>query len=85
MSVVLLVPVNPKRLKVVSTDTSVSVLFVVLRREQIILLLFLRQQLNFDILNVAVIYEGESNENLKYFFKYNLLCRSGTKLYHFST
>jgi len=30
-------------------------------------------------------YEGESNENLKYFFKYYLLCRSGTKLYHFST
>jgi len=31
------------------------------------------------------IYEGESNEKLKYFFKYYLLCRSGTKLYHFST
>ena len=31
------------------------------------------------------VYEGESNENLKYFLKYYLLCRSCTKLYHFKT
>ena len=30
-------------------------------------------------------YKSESNENIKYLFKYYLLCRSGTKLYHFST
>ena len=29
-------------------------------------------------------YKGDSNENLKNFLKYYLLCRSGTKLYHFS-
>jgi hypothetical protein len=31
------------------------------------------------------IYEGESNENSKNFFKFNLLNESGTQLYHFST
>jgi hypothetical protein len=31
------------------------------------------------------IYEGESNENRKIFFKFNLLNESGTQLYHFST
>jgi hypothetical protein len=31
------------------------------------------------------IYEGESNENRKNFFKFNLLNESGTQLYHFST
>jgi hypothetical protein len=30
-------------------------------------------------------YEGESNENRKFFFKFNLLNESGTQLYHFST
>jgi hypothetical protein len=30
-------------------------------------------------------YEGESNENRKNFFKFNLLNESGTQLYHFST
>jgi hypothetical protein len=30
-------------------------------------------------------YEGESNENRKIFFKFNLLNESGTQLYHFST
>jgi hypothetical protein len=30
-------------------------------------------------------YEGESNENRKLFFKFNLLNESGTQLYHFST
>jgi hypothetical protein len=30
-------------------------------------------------------YEGESNENRKKFFKFNLLNESGTQLYHFST
>jgi hypothetical protein len=30
-------------------------------------------------------YEGESNENRKHFFKFNLLNESGTQLYHFST
>jgi hypothetical protein len=32
-----------------------------------------------------VLYEGESNENRKHFFKFNLLNESGTQLYHFST
>jgi hypothetical protein len=31
------------------------------------------------------IYEGESNENLKYFFTCDLLNKSGTQVYHFST
>jgi hypothetical protein len=31
------------------------------------------------------LYEGESNENSKFFFKFNLLNESGTQLYHFST
>jgi hypothetical protein len=30
-------------------------------------------------------YEGESNENRKIFFKFNLLNESGTHLYHFSS
>jgi hypothetical protein len=30
-------------------------------------------------------YEGESSENRKNFFKFNLLNESGTQLYHFST
>jgi hypothetical protein len=30
-------------------------------------------------------YEGESNENRKHFFKFNLLNESGTQLYHFSS
>jgi hypothetical protein len=30
-------------------------------------------------------YEGESNENRKNFFKFNLLNKSGTQLHHFST
>jgi hypothetical protein len=30
-------------------------------------------------------YEGESNENRKNVFKFNLLNESGTQLYHFST
>jgi hypothetical protein len=30
-------------------------------------------------------YEGESNENRKIFFKFNLKNESGTQLYHFST
>jgi len=34
--------------------------------------------------NWIIKYKGESNENLKNFLKYYLLCRSGTKLYHFS-
>ena len=32
-----------------------SVLFVVLRKEEIVLILFLRQQPNFDFVNIAVI------------------------------
>jgi hypothetical protein len=35
--------------------------------------------------NSDIIYEGESNENRKIFFKFNLLNESGTQLYHFST
>jgi ABC-type uncharacterized transport system fused permease/ATPase subunit len=31
------------------------------------------------------LYEGESNENRKNFFKFNLLNESGAQLYHFST
>jgi hypothetical protein len=31
------------------------------------------------------LYEGESNENRKNFFKFNLLNESGTQLYYFST
>jgi hypothetical protein len=34
---------------------------------------------------LASYYEGESNENRKNFFKFNLLNESGTQLYHFST
>jgi hypothetical protein len=30
-------------------------------------------------------YEGESNENRKIFFKFNLLNESGTQLYYFPT
>jgi hypothetical protein len=30
-------------------------------------------------------YEGQSNENLKYFFTSDLLNKSGTQVYHFST
>jgi hypothetical protein len=33
----------------------------------------------------TAIYEGESNENLKYFFTCDLLNKSGTQVYHFST
>jgi hypothetical protein len=35
--------------------------------------------------NWKVKYEGDSNENRKNFFKFNLLNESGTQLYHFST
>jgi hypothetical protein len=35
--------------------------------------------------STPLIYEGESNENRKKFFKFNLLNESGTQLYHFST
>jgi hypothetical protein len=31
------------------------------------------------------LYEGESNEKRKNFFKFNLLNESGTQLYNFST
>jgi hypothetical protein len=34
---------------------------------------------------VGAMYEGESNENRKNFFKFNLLNESGTQLYNFST
>jgi hypothetical protein len=34
---------------------------------------------------VIVKYEGESNENRKNLFKFNLLNESGTQPYHFST
>jgi hypothetical protein len=40
--------------------------------------------LHFSNYNVQI-YEGESNENRKKFFKFNLLNESGTQLYHFST
>jgi hypothetical protein len=33
----------------------------------------------------GMMYEGESNENRKKNFKFNLLNESGTQLYHFST
>jgi len=36
-----------------------SVLFVVLRIQQNLLILFLKEQLDFHILNVAVIYKGK--------------------------
>jgi hypothetical protein len=35
--------------------------------------------------SIPDLYEGESNENRKKFFKFNLLNESGTQLYHFST
>ena len=38
-----------------------SVLFVVLREQQIELTLVLCQQMNFDIVSVAVVYIGEKN------------------------
>jgi hypothetical protein len=41
-----------------------------------------RKWLPWNIMNK---YEGESNENRKKFFKFNLLNESGTQLYHFST
>jgi hypothetical protein len=41
--------------------------------------------LRYAVLSVSNMYEGESNENRKIFFKFNLLNESGTQLYHFST
>jgi CRISPR/Cas system CMR subunit Cmr4 (Cas7 group RAMP superfamily) len=38
-----------------------------------------------NCLSYEVMYEGESNENRKNFFKFNLLNESGTQLYNFST
>jgi hypothetical protein len=35
--------------------------------------------------NPLLKYEGESNENRKKIFKFNLLNESGTQVYHFST
>jgi len=56
-----------------------SVLFVVLTERQILLLLFLRKPLNFDILNVAVIYKGQikksCNSTLKPKVLYHKICR----------
>jgi hypothetical protein len=37
------------------------VFYVVWREQQIVLIVFLRQQLNCDIVNVAVKYKGEMN------------------------
>jgi hypothetical protein len=37
------------------------------------------------VLIIQWMYEGESNENRKKIFKFNLLIESGTQLYHFST
>jgi hypothetical protein len=41
-----------------------SVLCVVLREQQIVLVLFPKQQLKFDIVNVTLIYKDERTENL---------------------
>jgi hypothetical protein len=38
----------------------------------------------FGYYSIVALYEGESNENRKIFFKFNLLNESGTQLYHFS-
>ena len=60
MPSVLVVPVNPKRITVISTDTriceNVRFSFVCcFEKRKNILILFLKQQLNFDSLDVAVI------------------------------
>jgi len=41
------------------------VLFVVLREKQVLLILFLRKTLNFDMMNLAVIYKGLIKETCK--------------------
>ena len=46
-----------------------SVLFVVLREQQIELSLVLWEQLNFNIVNVAVVYMGERNWKFNYVIK----------------
>ena len=46
-----------------------SVLFVVLREQQIELSLVLWEQLNFNIVNVAVVYKGERNWKFNYVIK----------------
>jgi len=38
-----------------------SVSYVVLRYQYILLILFMREQINFDTMNVAVLYKGEIN------------------------
>jgi len=57
---------NPKSLNVVSTDTRISyemysVSFVVLRTQQIVINLFLKKRLEFDILNFVLVYKGKLN------------------------
>jgi hypothetical protein len=39
-------------------------LCVLLRKEQIVLTFFLRKHLNFDTMNVPVVYKGQMNKNL---------------------
>jgi hypothetical protein len=41
-----------------------SVLFADLREQQILLILFLRKHLNFDIVNVADIYKGHKKKTI---------------------
>jgi len=64
MNGVLVVPLNPKRLNVISTDTLFvgalrSVLCVILRMQQIVLILFKRQNFNLCIGNIVVIHKRQ--------------------------
>jgi len=56
-----------------------SVLFVVLREKQVLLNLFLRKSLNFYIVNVAVIYKGQTkkicNFKIKWELSHHKMCR----------
>ena len=77
-------PVNPSLLNVVSNDACIvislsSVLFVILRERPILLILFPRKPLNFDIVNVAVIHKGQikksCNSKVKPKLLYYKICR----------
>jgi hypothetical protein len=65
---IFVVPVNPRRLDVVSTDTRVcyfvrlSYFLFIMREQQVLLILFQREPSSFIIVNVSVINKGEMKE-----------------------
>jgi len=71
---VFVVPVNPRRIDDISTDTRICYFvmlsfLVVIREKQILLILFLREPPSFNIVNVAVINKGQIKKTCNFIGK----------------